>query len=87
MFTQIFEFNDVNDTGSMNTIRNSDIKVLDPRWFNWVQKSIINETNFIELQVNGDSYFDRLTNLTKSGNLQIAVIFFNLFFIPLNFAT
>lgn len=70
---QIYEFNDVNDTGLMDTVRTMDINVLDTKMFKWLRKGIVNDTRFVELQMASDIYSDPESNVTRFGNLQIIV--------------
>ncbi|KAG8036981.1 hypothetical protein G9C98_004303 [Cotesia typhae] len=68
----IIEFNDVYDKATIDNVRNEDINILNPEYFNWTRKNSIKSNQFVELDMIGQNYTDpELNNITRAGNIEI----------------
>ncbi|XP_043273742.1 glycosylated lysosomal membrane protein-like isoform X2 [Venturia canescens] len=68
---KFYEFNDVNDTGVLGTMNDANINVLDTKMFNWIRNGVSNNTNFVELLMNGNDYNDFFAHTKRQGDVQI----------------
>ncbi|XP_074105584.1 glycosylated lysosomal membrane protein [Cotesia typhae] len=69
---KIIEFNDVYDKATIDNVRNEDINILNPEYFNWTRKNSIKSNQFVELDMIGQNYTDpELNNITRAGNIEI----------------
>ncbi|KAK0182740.1 hypothetical protein PV327_000842 [Microctonus hyperodae] len=68
---KIIEFNDVNNTGSMDGVNDKNINILNPQFFQWRRKSDKYDGQFVELFMIGDNYVDPELNVTKSGTVEL----------------
>lgn len=73
---KIYEFNDANDTGNIDSCSSRNINVLNPRYFKWYIKSEKVFDELLELEMVGHSYHDPETNVTRNGNIEMLVSVF-----------
>lgn len=73
---KIYEFNDANDNGVINSSSSANINVLNPSYFVWYirNKAIGDET--VELEMIGHSYNDEEKNLTRTGSITLLISVF-----------
>ncbi|XP_012257715.2 glycosylated lysosomal membrane protein B-like [Athalia rosae] len=65
---KIYEFNDLDDTGLINTVNHENINVLHTKRFRWDLKSHAQNDKYYELSMEGTNY--KSGNITRSGSIK-----------------
>lgn len=73
---QIIEFNDVNDTALIDTADAANINVLHLEYFNWQRVSLTQNSDFVYLNMEGNSYHDTAKNISRYGSIKLSVKYF-----------
>lgn len=76
IFNKIIEFNDKNDTAIMNITNIVDTNVLHPMFFQWDRKALIQNTEFVTLNMEGNYYNDSIMNISRYGTVKLSLIGF-----------
>jgi len=73
---QIIEFNDVNDTALIDTADVTNTNVLHSEYFNWRLVSLLQNSEFVSLDMEGNSYHDTAKNISRYGSIKLSVKYF-----------
>lgn len=73
---QIIEFNDVNDTAMINTADVANTNVLHLEYFKWQRVSLTQNSEFVTLDMEGNSYHDTAKNIRRYGSIKLSVKYF-----------
>lgn len=71
---QLIEFNDVNDTGLIDTAANTNILHLE--YFNWQRVSLTQNSEYVYLEMEGNNYNDTAKNISRYGSIKLSVKYF-----------
>ncbi|XP_015586075.1 glycosylated lysosomal membrane protein isoform X2 [Cephus cinctus] len=68
---KIYEFNDINDTGLIDTVDASNINILHPRSFRW-DRTFFSKTNeLVELHMEGHDYNNAEDKISRRGKIKL----------------
>lgn len=73
---QIIEFNDINDTALIDTADVASTNVLNSEGFNWWRMSLLQNSDFVYLDMEGNSYHDTAKNINRYGSIKLSVKYF-----------
>lgn len=73
---QIIEFNDVNDTALIDTADVTNTNILRLEYFNWRRVSLSQKSEFVYLDMEGNSYHDTAKNISRYGSIKLSVKYF-----------
>ncbi|XP_071645589.1 glycosylated lysosomal membrane protein [Temnothorax longispinosus] len=73
IINKIIEFNDVNDTALINTADVTNTNVLRTEYFNWRRVSLSQKSEFVYLDMEGNSYHDTAKNISRYGSIKLSL--------------
>ncbi|KAL6255840.1 hypothetical protein P5V15_013082 [Pogonomyrmex californicus] len=73
IINKIIEFNDVNDTALIDTADVTNTNVLRPEYFNWRRVSLSQKSEFVYLDMEGNSYHDTAKNISRYGSIKLSL--------------
>lgn len=76
---QIIEFDDVNNTALIDTANVANMNILPLEYFNWQRVSLTQNSEFVSLDMEGNSYHDTAKNISRYGNIKLSVKYFAAF--------
>ncbi|KAL6432392.1 hypothetical protein ACFW04_006773 [Cataglyphis niger] len=71
IINKLIEFNDVNDTGLIDTAANTNILHLE--YFNWQRVSLTQNSEYIYLEMEGNNYNDTAKNISRYGSIKLSL--------------
>ncbi|XP_050474765.1 glycosylated lysosomal membrane protein-like [Bombus huntii] len=76
VFNKIIEFNDANDTALINIANLVNTNSLHPMFFQWDRKTLIQNNEFVTLNMEGNSYNDSIMNISRMGSIKVSLMGF-----------
>ncbi|XP_043589291.1 glycosylated lysosomal membrane protein-like isoform X1 [Bombus pyrosoma] len=76
VFNKIIEFNDTNDTALINIANLVNTNSLHPMFFQWDRKTLIQNNEFVTLNMEGNSYNDSIMNISRMGSIKVSLMGF-----------
>ncbi|KMQ92733.1 lysosomal protein ncu-g1-a-like protein, partial [Lasius niger] len=73
IINKIIEFNDVNDTAMINTADVANTNVLHLEYFKWQRVSLTQNSEFVTLDMEGNSYHDTAKNIRRYGSIKLSL--------------
>ncbi|XP_012540573.1 glycosylated lysosomal membrane protein A [Monomorium pharaonis] len=73
IINKIIEFNDVNDTALINTADVTNTNALRTEYFNWQRVSLTQKSEFVYLDMEGNSYHDTAKNISRYGSIKLSL--------------
>ncbi|KAG7205591.1 hypothetical protein KM043_007561 [Ampulex compressa] len=73
VINKIIEFNDVNDTGVIDTANATNIIYLHPEYFRWERKGLTRKNEFVALDMEGNCYNDTAKNISRYGSINLSL--------------
>ncbi|CAK9824039.1 Glycosylated lysosomal membrane protein [Anthophora retusa] len=73
ILNKIIEFNDINDTAFINIANLVNTNILYPMFFQWERKTLMQNNEFVNLNMEGSYYNDAATNVTRHGKLTLSL--------------
>ncbi|XP_031845138.1 glycosylated lysosomal membrane protein [Nomia melanderi] len=73
IINKIIEFNDINDTALININNVINTSVLYPMFFQWERKILLQDNEFVSLEMEGNTYNDILTNTSRHGTMKLSL--------------
>ncbi|XP_018363375.1 PREDICTED: glycosylated lysosomal membrane protein A-like [Trachymyrmex cornetzi] len=73
IINKIIEFNDVNDTALIDTADVTNTNVLHSEYFNWRLVSLLQNSEFVSLDMEGNSYHDTAKNISRYGSIKLSL--------------
>ncbi|XP_026669452.1 glycosylated lysosomal membrane protein A-like [Ceratina calcarata] len=73
VLNKIIEFNDVNDTGLININNIVNTNTLYPMFFQWDRKNLVQNNDFVSLNMEGSHYNDTAMDITRNGSVKLTV--------------
>ena len=69
VINKIIEFNDANDTGLINIANVVNTNNLYPMFYQWERKTLMQNNDFVTLEMEGNYYNDTAMNISRSGSV------------------
>ncbi|XP_072745661.1 glycosylated lysosomal membrane protein [Anoplolepis gracilipes] len=73
IINKIIEFNDVNDTALIDTADEANTNILHLEYFNWQRVSLTQNSEFVYLDMEGNSYNDTAKNISRYGSIKLSL--------------
>ncbi|XP_071554636.1 glycosylated lysosomal membrane protein [Temnothorax nylanderi] len=73
IINKIIEFNDVNDTALIDTADVTNTNFLRTEYFNWRRVSLSQKSEFVYLDMEGNSYHDTAKNISRYGSIKLSL--------------
>ncbi|KZC13593.1 Lysosomal protein NCU-G1, partial [Dufourea novaeangliae] len=75
VINKIIEFNDINDTALINVtnIKHVNTNILHPMFFQWERKTLLQNNEFVSLDMEGNYYNDVPMNISRHGTLKLSL--------------
>ncbi|XP_029177398.1 glycosylated lysosomal membrane protein-like [Nylanderia fulva] len=72
IINKIIEFDDVNDTALIDTANVANVNILPLEYFNWQRVSLTQNSEFVSLDMEGNSYHDTAKNISRNGSIKLS---------------
>ncbi|CAL7939342.1 unnamed protein product [Xylocopa violacea] len=73
VLNKIIEFNDINDTAIINIANIMNTNILHPMFFQWERKTLMQNNEFVTLNVEGSYYNDTAMNISRHGSVKLSL--------------
>ncbi|XP_034184401.2 glycosylated lysosomal membrane protein [Osmia lignaria lignaria] len=73
VINKIIEFNDANDTGLINIANVVNTNNLYPMFYQWERKTLMQNNDFVTLEMEGNYYNDTAMNISRSGSVKLSL--------------
>ncbi|XP_017755803.1 PREDICTED: glycosylated lysosomal membrane protein A-like [Eufriesea mexicana] len=73
VFNKIIEFNDINDTALIDITNIVNTNILHPMFYQWDRKTLIQNTEFVTLNMEGNYYNDSTMNVSRQGSVKLSL--------------